>query len=109
MFEQLFASNRYPPSSRCTTWWKGLPPDSSNFDAYLVTGSKADSFGDDPWIQTLKRYLLERYKRGDKLLGVCFGTSCWPCCSAARPSARGGLGRGHPCYRIAGARGWAVA
>ena len=49
------------------------PPDSEQFDAYLVTGSKADSFGSDPWIQTLKEYLLERYKRGDKLLGICFG------------------------------------
>lgn len=38
-----------------------------------MTGSKADSFGSDPWIQTLKEYLLERYKRGDKLLGICFG------------------------------------
>lgn len=38
-----------------------------------MTGSKADSFGDDPWIQTLKAYLLKLYERGDKLLGVCFG------------------------------------
>ena len=39
------------------------PPDSEQFDAYLVTGSKADSFGSDPWIQTLKEYLLERQLR----------------------------------------------
>jgi GMP synthase-like glutamine amidotransferase len=38
-----------------------------------VTGSKADSFGTDPWIQTLKAYLLKLYERGEKLLGVCFG------------------------------------
>ena len=31
-----------------------LPADSEVFDAYLVTGSKADSFGTDAWIQTLK-------------------------------------------------------
>ncbi len=49
------------------------PSDDLTFDAYLVTGSKADSFGTDPWIQTLKTYLLKRYERGDKLLGVCFG------------------------------------
>lgn len=49
------------------------PADDQVFDAYLVTGSKADSFGTDPWIQTLKSYLLTRYERGDKLLGVCFG------------------------------------
>ncbi|MGY2293456.1 amidotransferase [Pseudomonas sp. SDO528_S397] len=49
------------------------PADEEVFDAYLITGSKADSFGTDPWIQTLKTYLLTRYERGDKLLGVCFG------------------------------------
>ena len=49
------------------------PADDERFDAYLVTGSKADSFGPDPWIQTLKTFLLDRYERGDKLLGVCFG------------------------------------
>lgn len=38
-----------------------------------MTGSKADSFGTDPWIQTLKVYLLELYQRGEKLLGICFG------------------------------------
>ena len=38
-----------------------------------MTGSKADSFGSDPWIQTLKAYLLKLYERGEKLLGVCFG------------------------------------
>ena len=49
------------------------PADSEVFDAYLVTGSKADSFATDPWIETLKAYLLNRYERGDKLLGICFG------------------------------------
>ena len=33
----------------------------------------SDSFGSDPWIETLRTYLLTRYERGDKLLGVCFG------------------------------------
>jgi GMP synthase-like glutamine amidotransferase len=49
------------------------PPGDERYDAYLVTGSKADSFAPDPWIQTLKTYLLERYRRGEKLLGICFG------------------------------------
>lgn len=49
------------------------PPESARYDAYLVTGSKADSFGNDPWIETLKAFLLDRYQRGDKLLGICFG------------------------------------
>ena len=74
MFEQLFT--RQPIAAEFTVYnvMNGeYPPADEVFDAYLVTGSKADSFGDDPWIQTLKTFLLERYRRGDKLLGVCFG------------------------------------
>lgn len=74
MFEQLFT--RQPIAAEFTVYnvMNGeYPPDDEVFDAYLVTGSKADSFGDDPWIQTLKTFLLEHYRRGDKLLGVCFG------------------------------------
>lgn len=74
MFEQLFS--RQPIAAEFTVYnvMNGhYPDDDQVFDAYLVTGSKADSFGDDPWIHTLKTFLLERYQRGDKLLGVCFG------------------------------------
>ncbi|MDE1164175.1 MAG: amidotransferase [Pseudomonas sp.] len=74
MFEQLFA--RQPIAAEFSVYnvMNGqYPPDELQFDAYLVTGSKADSFGNDPWIQTLKAFLLDRYQRGDKLLGVCFG------------------------------------
>lgn len=74
MFEQLFAQQPVAAEFSVYNVVEGhYPPDSEQFDAYLVTGSKADSFGSDPWIQTLKEYLLERYKRGDKLLGICFG------------------------------------
>lgn len=74
MFEQLFA--KQPIEAEFVTYnvVEGhYPAAGERFDAYLVTGSKADSFGDDPWIQTLRTYLLERYKAGDKLLGICFG------------------------------------
>lgn len=74
MFEQLFA--KQPIEAEFVTYnvVEGhYPAAGERFDAYLVTGSKADSFGDDPWIQTLRTYLLERYKSGDKLLGICFG------------------------------------
>ncbi|WP_166359165.1 amidotransferase [Pseudomonas akapageensis] len=74
MFEQLFA--RQPIAAEFSVYnvMNGdYPADDMQFDAYLVTGSKADSFGTDPWIETLKTYLLQRYERGDKLLGVCFG------------------------------------
>ncbi|HBZ92415.1 MULTISPECIES: amidotransferase [unclassified Pseudomonas] len=74
MFEQLFAQQPVAAEFSVYNVVEGhYPPDSEQFDAYLVTGSKADSFGTEPWIQTLKEYLLERYQRGDKLLGICFG------------------------------------
>nr|WP_314876096.1 amidotransferase [uncultured Pseudomonas sp.] len=75
MFEQLFLRQSVNQAEfRVYNVMNGdYPPEGERFDAYLVTGSKADSFGDDPWIQTLKAYLLKLYERGDKLLGVCFG------------------------------------
>lgn len=74
MFEQLFTHQPIAAEFAVYNVMNGhYPADDEVFDAYLVTGSKADSFGDDPWIQTLKTYLLDRYSRGDKLLGVCFG------------------------------------
>lgn len=74
MFVDLFAKQPIPARFEVFNVVEGrYPADDERYDAYLVTGSKADSFGSDPWIQTLKTYLLERYQRGDKLLGICFG------------------------------------
>ncbi|MCP3752065.1 amidotransferase [Pseudomonas sp. SBB6] len=74
MFEQLFSRQPIAAEFRVYNVLNDEYPDEDQvFDAYLVTGSKADSFGDDPWIQRLKAFLLDRYQRGDKLLGVCFG------------------------------------
>jgi GMP synthase-like glutamine amidotransferase len=74
MFEQLFSAQPLAASFSVFNVMSGeYPPSSARFDAYLVTGSKADSFATEPWIETLKGYLLERYQAGDKLLGVCFG------------------------------------
>ena len=74
MFEQLFARQPVEATFDVYNVMNGhYPADDQQFDAYLVTGSKADSFASDPWILTLKDYLLDRYRRGDILLGVCFG------------------------------------
>ncbi|MCW2270361.1 GMP synthase [glutamine-hydrolyzing] [compost metagenome] len=74
MFEQLFTRQPIAAEFRVYNVLNGeYPEDDQVFDAYLVTGSKADSFGDDPWIEKLKTFLLARYQHGDKLLGVCFG------------------------------------
>ncbi|WP_295470120.1 amidotransferase [uncultured Pseudomonas sp.] len=74
MFEVLFSGQPIEAQFVIHNVMQGdYPDDSERFDAYLVTGSKADSFGSDPWIQVLKTYLLGLYQRGEKLLGICFG------------------------------------
>lgn len=74
MFKRLFADQPIEAEFETFNVVDGhYPPEDRHYDAYLVTGSKADSFGSDPWIQTLKAYLLKRYENGDKLLGICFG------------------------------------
>ncbi|MEA9992948.1 amidotransferase [Pseudomonas sp. 10B1] len=74
MFERLFSQQPVPAAFSTYNVMQGVyPADDEQFDAYLVTGSKADSFGSEPWIQTLKIYLRRRFERGDKLLGICFG------------------------------------
>ncbi|MDG9931199.1 MULTISPECIES: amidotransferase [unclassified Pseudomonas] len=74
MFERLFAKQPLAATFEVFNVVQGdYPADGERYDAYLVTGSKADSFGSDPWIGVLKTYLLQRYESGDKLLGICFG------------------------------------
>ncbi|MFJ3485993.1 amidotransferase [Pseudomonas sp. NPDC090202] len=74
MFQQLFARQPLPATFSVFNVVDGhYPAQDQHFDAYLVTGSKADAFGDEPWIATLRDYLKQRYQSGDKLLGICFG------------------------------------
>lgn len=74
MFKQLFHKQDISVDCQVFNVVAGEYPDSSqHFDAYLVTGSKADSFGSDSWIVTLRAYLHKRFVRGDVLLGICFG------------------------------------
>jgi len=49
--------------------WPGAPAD---HDAYVITGSSAGVYDDEPWIAQLMDFL--RAARGEaKLVGVCFG------------------------------------
>lgn len=74
MFQQLFAKRPIAAEFVIYNVVEGrYPADGEHFDACLVTDSRADSFGPDLWVQTLKTFLLGHYERGDKLLGVCFG------------------------------------
>lgn len=74
MFKQLFTAQDANVECHIFNVVRGeYPQPSQEFDAYLVTGSKADSFANDPWIVTLRAYLRERFAQGEVLLGICFG------------------------------------
>ena len=63
MFQRLFSQQPIAAEFTVYNVMQGeYPSDDLTFDAYLVTGSKADSFGTDPWIETLREYLLTRYE-----------------------------------------------
>lgn len=49
------------------------PEDIDDVDAYLITGSKASVYEDEPWIETLMEFVRELHDRRKKLIGICFG------------------------------------
>lgn len=48
-------------------------PETYNFDACIVTGSRASVYWDRPWIGELKEWVGDAIERGIPFLGVCFG------------------------------------
>lgn len=49
------------------------PLDWSAYQAVILTGSRSDAFGDEPWVQTLRDHVSARLDAGQKLVGICFG------------------------------------
>jgi GMP synthase-like glutamine amidotransferase len=50
-----------------------FPTDWSVYDAVVLTGSRADAFGDDPWVQTLRAHITGLLSGPQRLIGICFG------------------------------------
>lgn len=48
-------------------------PDTLEFDACIITGSRASVYWDRPWIAALKEWVGPAIRRGMPFLGVCFG------------------------------------
>jgi GMP synthase (glutamine-hydrolysing) len=49
------------------------PVNINECNAYLITGSKSNSFDEDPWIIALKDYIKTLYSQNKKMIGICFG------------------------------------
>jgi GMP synthase-like glutamine amidotransferase len=69
------------------------------FDAVLLTGSRADSFSDDPWVVELRSQVTRLLAERKKLVGVCFGHQLIALCMGA-PVGRApqGWGAGRMTY-----------
>ncbi len=50
-----------------------LPPSTADFDAVVVTGSRASVYWDDDWIEPLIEYVAGAADAGVPVLGVCYG------------------------------------
>jgi GMP synthase-like glutamine amidotransferase len=53
------------------------------FDAVLLTGSRSDSFSDEPWVVELRRVVTGLLQQGKKMVGVCFGHQLIALCLGA--------------------------
>ena len=74
MFERLFAQAGYKGRIDTFSARHGQYPVSfATYDAVLLTGSRADSFSDEPWVVTLREQVVRLLQDQHKLLGVCFG------------------------------------
>ena len=62
------------------------PASFADYDAVLLTGSKADSFSDAPWVVELRRRVTALLATDTTLLGVCFGHQLIALCMGAKVS-----------------------
>jgi GMP synthase-like glutamine amidotransferase len=60
------------------------PASFAPYDAVLLTGSKADSFSQEPWVLTLKDKVQALLDAKKKLVGVCFGHQLIALCLGAK-------------------------
>ncbi len=97
MTEKMFAAAGVPwRFERFDTTRFEYPASFDAYDAVLLTGSKADSFSEEPWVATLRERVRMLIAQRKKLLGICFGHQLIALCLGApvgRAPQGWGMGR----------------
>lgn len=101
MFERLLRQAGAEGTFDIFNTVKGEYPASFDpYDAVLLTGSKADSFSQEPWVLALKDKVQALLKSKKKLIGVCFGHQLIALCLGAKVGrAPQGWGAGRMRYQ----------
>lgn len=50
-----------------------LPADPGECDAWIITGARHDSFGDEPWLEALRAFVRRLREARARTVGICFG------------------------------------
>ncbi len=76
-------------------------------DGYLITGSRASVYDDDPWIARLIGFVRELYDAGTRTVGICFGHQLIAqALGGAVGRAPGGWGVGVHTWRVVRQESW---
>jgi GMP synthase-like glutamine amidotransferase len=101
LFERLFeeVGAHHWELSTFNTMRGEYPESFDEYDAVLLTGSRADSFSQEPWVLKLRACVESLLLTDKKLLGVCFGHQLIGLCLGA-PVGRApqGWGAGRMTY-----------
>ena len=104
MFECLLRAAGYRGSVDAFSARQGHYP--ASFDAYnavLLTGSRGDSFSDDPWVVDLCERFSALLAQGQRLISVCFGHQLIAHCLVTRVGrAPQGWGFARPVWDLHG-------
>ena len=76
------------------------PASFDDYDAVLLTGSRADAFSQEPWVLVLRQKVEALLQAKKKLIGVCFGHQLIALCLGAKVGrAPQGWGAGRMAYQ----------
>ena len=76
------------------------PASFDDYDAVLLTGSRADAFSQEPWVLSLRQQVEALLLAKKKLIGVCFGHQLIALCLGAKMGrAPQGWGAGRMVYQ----------